>query len=66
MFKAGYDGVELVGVGRWGVAVRGGGLRRNILRGRRLSHAVVAGCGVAVEGGLENMKIQPIGYKPFG
>ena len=28
------------GVGRWGVAVRDGGLRRNI-RGRRPSHAVV-------------------------
>ena len=48
------------------VVVRGGGLRRNIPQGRRQSHAVVAGYGAAVEGGLENMKIQPIGYKPFG
>ena len=39
------------GVGRWGVAVRGGGLCRNISRGRGPSHAVVAGCGAAVEGG---------------
>ena len=39
------------GAGRWDVAVRGGGLCRNISRGRGPSHAVVAGCGAAVEGG---------------
>ena len=37
-------------MGRWGVAVRGGGLCRNISRGRRPSHAVVAGCRAVVEG----------------
>ena len=51
VFKAGSAGVELVVLGRWGVVVRGGGLRRNIPSGRKSSHAVVAGCGAAVEGG---------------
>ena len=35
------------GAGRWGVAVWGGGLCRNILRGRRPSHA----SGRGVQGG---------------
>ena len=52
--------------GKMGCGCAGRGLRRNIPQGRRQSHAVVAGYGAAVEGGLENMKIQPIGYKPFG
>ena len=30
-----------------------GGLRRNVLRGRRPSHVVVAGCGATVEGGWD-------------
>ena len=51
VFRAGSAGVELVVLGRWGVVVRGGGLRRNIPRGRRPSHAAVAGSGAAVEGG---------------
>jgi len=33
-----------------GCGCAGRGLRRNISRDRRSSHAVVAGCGAAVEG----------------
>ena len=39
------------GAGRWDVAVRGGGLRRNIPQGRRQSHVVVAGYGAVVDWG---------------
>ena len=38
-------------MGRWGVAVRG--IAQGYLRSRRPSHAVVAGCGAAVEGGWD-------------
>ena len=49
LFKTTAAGAVLVGMEIWGVAVRDGGLSRNIPSGRRPSHAVVAGCRAAVE-----------------
>lgn len=45
-----FAGVEWVG-GKIGLWVCGVGIAQEYPRGRRPSHAVVAGCGAAVEGG---------------